>query len=190
VPSQIRHPFAVAHLSLAPGPRLAMARGDQDDGEQALEQVEPRLPPYTPVLSLATCVPPTLLSPSPTCSSSSVIVAKGRISLRPLVIRHAPTVLACTAKPPHHSYPTSLASSCRSWRENRACQRVCSACSPLGWQHGMVPAHGSRVRLIDGLHAPRPLDLCLTRTGASVALGCLFFLWYGEVWPHHRLIGV
>src|SRR5712692_4340670 len=54
----------------------------------------------------------------------------------------------------------------------------------------MVPENGSRVRLIDGLQAPRPLDLCHTRTALSVARGCLFFIGYGEAWPHNRLIGV
>src|SRR5258705_11006754 len=131
---------------------------------------------YTPVLSIATCVHPTLPSQSPNCSNSSVIVAKVRISLRPLVTRHATTVLACTSNPQQHSYTTSIASSFRSRRESRACQRVCSACSPQGWQQGVVPEHGSRVRLIDGLQAPRPLDLCHPRTGASVALGCLLFI--------------
>src|SRR5215813_3562731 len=145
---------------------------------------------YTPVLSIATCVHPALLSQSPNCSSSSVIVAKVRISFRPLVTSHATTVLACTSNPQQLSYTTSIASSFRSWRENRTYQRVCSACSPQGWQHGVVPEHGSRIRLIDGLQAPRPLDLCHTRTASSVALGCFFFIWYGEAWPHHRLIGV
>src|SRR5262245_33322979 len=131
---------------------------------------------YTPVLSIATCVHPTLLSQSPSCNSSSVIVAKVRISLRPFVTRHATTVLACTSSPQQHSYTTSIASSFRSWRENRTCQRLCSACSPHGWQQERVPEDGSRVRLINGLQAPRPLDLCHTRTGHSVTLGRLFFI--------------
>src|SRR5215471_14138399 len=67
-------------------------------------------------------------------------------------------------------------------------QRLCSACSPLGWQQERVPEGGSRVRLIDGLQAPRPLDLCHTRTGCSVALGSRFFIGEGEAWPHHRLL--
>ena len=144
--------------------------------------------PYTPVLSMATGLPPTLRSPSPHCSSSSVLVAQGRSALRPLVIRPATTVLACSSHPQPPAFPTALANSCRAWREHRACQSVGSACSPLGWQPGRVPEHGSRVRRIDGRQAPRPLDLCLTRTGASVAPGCLFFIWYGEAWPHHRLL--
>jgi hypothetical protein len=61
-------------------------------------------------------------------------------------------------------------------------QRVCSACSPLEWQQERVPEDGSRVRLINGLRAPRPLDLCHTRTALNVALGCPFFLGYGEAW--------
>src|SRR6185369_7129692 len=76
---------------------------------------------YTPVLSIATCVHPPLLSQSPSCNSSSVIGAKVRISLRPVVTRHATTVLACTSSPPQHSYPTSSASSFRFWRETRIC---------------------------------------------------------------------
>jgi hypothetical protein len=36
-------------------------------------------------------------------SNSSVIGAKGRISLRPLVTRHTATVLACTSNPQQHS---------------------------------------------------------------------------------------
>jgi hypothetical protein len=28
----------------------------------------------------------------------------------------------------------------------------------------------------------RPLDLCHTRTALNVALGCLFFIGYGEAW--------
>jgi hypothetical protein len=69
-------------------------------------------------------------------------------------------------------------------------QRVCSACSPRGWQQERAPEDGSRVRLRAGLQAPRPLDLCHTRTGCSVALGCLFFIGEGEAPPHHRLRGV
>src|SRR5262245_10665643 len=79
--------------------------------------------PYTPVLSIATCVHPTPLSQSPNCNSSSVIVAKVRISLRPFVTRHATTVLACTSSPQQHSYTTSIPSSCRSWLENRTCHK-------------------------------------------------------------------
>src|SRR5262245_6238392 len=142
---------------------------------------------YTPVLSIATCVHPTQLSQSPSCSNSSVIVAKVRISLRPLLIRHATTILACTSKPQQHSYTTSIASSFRPWRESRVCQRVCSACSPRGWQQERVPENGSRIRLRDGLRAPRLVDLCLTRTGCSIALGCLFFIGAGEARPHNWL---
>src|SRR5262249_36850405 len=76
--------------------------------------------PYTPVLSIATCVQPALLNQSPSRNSSFVIVPKVRLSLRPLVTRHAPTVLACTSRPQQHAYITSSASSFRFWRENRA----------------------------------------------------------------------
>jgi hypothetical protein len=68
--------------------------------------------------------------------------------------------------------------------------RVCSACSPRGWQPERGPADGARLRLIDGLRAPRPLALCHTRTACSGALGYRFFLGEGEAWPHHRLIRV
>jgi hypothetical protein len=107
--------------------------------------------------------------------------------LRPLLIRHATTILACTSKPQQHSYTTSITSSFRPWRESRVCQRVCSACSPQRWQQERVPENGSRIRLRDGLRAPRLVDLCLTRTGCSIALGGLFFIGAGEARPHNWL---
>jgi len=52
--------------------------------------------------------------------------------------------------------------------------------SPHGWQQERAPENGSRVRLRDGLHAPRPRDLCYARTECSVAPGSLFFIGLGK----------
>ncbi len=112
--------------------------------------------PSTPVLSIATGVPPSWGSHSHRRRQSAVRVEQVRPSFFPSLLRHATTLLACTAIPPPHDYRTSLVLSLRSRPEHPHESRVCSAGSQ---QQGVVPGRlsGQAHARARGTKATRPL---------------------------------
>src|SRR5262249_39965581 len=153
------------------GPRL-----DQEHRQAALEKMEPRFPVPSPALArpgrpshAPQPVPPLspLLGPRRTGAD---LFAPSRPQARPHGLG-LPLASTTTLLP---SSPRQLLAVVAG--EPHLSQRLCSACSPPGGHQDRGPEDGSRLRLIDGRQAPRPLDLCHPSTGQSVTRGCLFFL--------------
>src|SRR5262249_11865430 len=104
------------------------------------------------------------------CQSSRV-----RSSFFPALSKHATTVLAWTSIPQQLSYPTcilpsfSVVAGAPRTRKSLFFVLACSSATLGG------ASTGSRVRLISGLLAPRPLDLCHAMTLPHSTLRLLIF---------------